>query len=117
MSIDNLWTAGGIASIPLLKFSILAIALIVDLPSAQTAEPEQSVQLNIIIESNGKMFLDRQPIELDDLKAALTKKIKPNSESMVIINADTKDEHGTVVKVDKSITPNTRGKNGDCSRS
>ena len=30
MSIDNLWTAGGIVSIPLLGFSLLAIALIME---------------------------------------------------------------------------------------
>lgn len=30
MPIDNLWTAGGIVSIPLLGFSLLAIALIVE---------------------------------------------------------------------------------------
>ena len=71
----------------------------VDLPSAQTAEPKQSVQLNITIEPDGKMFLDKQPIELEALKGALTKKIAPDSESVVIINADTKVEHGTVVKV------------------
>ena len=71
----------------------------VDLPSAQTAEPEQSVQLNITIESDGKMFLDRQPIELNQLKSALTEKIKPDSESVVVINADEKVEHGAVVKV------------------
>ena len=70
----------------------------VDLPLAQTAEPKQSVQ-NITIEADGKMFLDRQPIELDNLKAALTEKIQPNSESMVIVNADEKVEHGVVVKV------------------
>ena len=92
-------------------FSILAFFIIstlfltrsqglpVDLPSAQTAEPKQSVQLNITIEPDGKMFLDRQPIELDNLKAALTQKIQPDSESVVIINADEKVEHGTVVKV------------------
>ena len=92
-------------------FSILAFFIIsslfltrsqglpVDLPSAQTAEPKQSVQLNITIEPDGKMFLDRQPIKLNQLKDALTEKIKPDSESVVIINADTKVEHGTVVKV------------------
>ncbi|MEL6495475.1 MAG: biopolymer transporter ExbD [Cyanobacteria bacterium J06623_7] len=92
-------------------FSILAFFIIsslfltrsqglpVDLPTAQTAEPKQSVQLNITIEADGKMFLDRQPIELDNLKATLSEKIAPDSESVVIINADTKVEHGTVVKV------------------
>lgn len=92
-------------------FSILAFFIIsslfltrsqglpVDLPSAQTAEPKQSVQLNITIEPDGKLFLDRQPIELKELKGALSEKIAPDSESVVIINADTKVEHGTVVKV------------------
>ena len=92
-------------------FSILAFFIIsslfltrsqglpVDLPSAQTAEPKQSVQLNITIEPDGKMFLDRQPIELGNLKAALTEKINPDSNSVVVINADEKVEHGTVVKV------------------
>ena len=45
------------------------------------------------------MFLDRQPIELGNLKAALTEKINPDSNSVVVINADEKVEHGTVVKV------------------
>jgi biopolymer transport protein ExbD len=92
-------------------FSILAFFIIstlflsrsqglsVDLPSAQTSEPKQSIQMNITIESDGKMFLDRQPIELQALKGALAEKIKPNSESVVIINADEKVEHGIVVKV------------------
>ena len=91
-------------------FSILAFFIIsslfltrsqglpVDLPSAQTAQPE-SGQLNITIEPDGKMFLDRQPIELENLKGALTQRIQPDSESLVIINADEKVEHGTVVKV------------------
>lgn len=92
-------------------FSILAFFIIsslfltrseglsVDLPNAQTAEPKQSIQLNITIKPDGKMFLDRQLIELDELKSALTQKIQPNSESVVVINADKKVEHGAVVKV------------------
>ena len=92
-------------------FSILAFFIIsslfltrsqglpVNLPSAQTSEPKQSVQLNITIEADGKMYLDKQPIQLDALKGALSEKIQPNSESVVIINADEKVAHGTVVKV------------------
>ena len=45
------------------------------------------------------MYLDKQPIQLDALKVALSEKIQPNSESVVIINADEKVQHGTVVKV------------------
>jgi len=71
----------------------------VNLPSAQTAEPKQTAQINLTIKTDGNMFLDRQPIELNELKGALTDKITPNSESLVIINADQKVEHGQVVKV------------------
>ena len=92
-------------------FSILAFFIIstlflsrsqslpVNLPSAQTAEAQQPEQINITIEADGDMFLDRQKIELTRLKGVLTDKIAPNSQSLVIINADEKVEHGIVVKV------------------
>ncbi|VEP12963.1 Outer membrane transport energization protein ExbD [Hyella patelloides LEGE 07179] len=92
-------------------FSILAFFIIstlflsqsqglpVNLPSAQTAEAKQPEQINITIEADGELFIDRQSIELDALKGALTEKIVPNSESLVVINADEKVEHGIVVKV------------------
>lgn len=92
-------------------FSILAFFMIstlfltksqglpVDLPSAQTTEPKQTAQINITIEADGDMFVDRQPIQLDRLKGKLTELIEPDSDSLVIINADEKVEHGTVVKV------------------
>ena len=92
-------------------FSILAFFIIstlflsrsqslpVNLPSAQTAEAQQPEQINITIEADGDMFLDRQKIELTQLKGVLTEKIVPNSQSLVIINADEKVEHGIVVKV------------------
>lgn len=71
----------------------------VDLPSAQTSEPQQNVQINITIEADGDMFIDRQPIQLEQLKGKLTELVKPESDSLVIINADEKVEHGQVVKV------------------
>lgn len=92
-------------------FSILAFFIIstlflsksqglsVNLPSAQTSQPKQTAEINITIDSSGNLFLDRQGIQLKELKAALTEKIAPDSKSLVIINADEKVEHGTVVKV------------------
>jgi len=71
----------------------------VDLPSAQTSESKQKSQINITIEADGDMFLDRQPIELAQLKGKLTELVDPQSKSLVIINADEKVEHGVVVKV------------------
>ena len=80
-------------------FLTRSLGLPVDLPSAQTSEPKQRLQINITIEADGDMFLDRQPIELEQLKAELTTLVKPQSDSLVIINADQKVEHGIVVKV------------------
>ncbi|AFZ36187.1 outer membrane transport energization protein ExbD [Stanieria cyanosphaera PCC 7437] len=92
-------------------FSILAFFIIstlflsrsqslpVNLPSAQTSAAEKPEQVNITIEADGDLFIDRQPIEMNQLKDALSQKIAPNSESLVVINADEKVEHGIVVKV------------------
>ena len=92
-------------------FSVLAFFIIsslfltrsqglpVNLPSAQTAEPEKTAQINITIEADGDMFIDRKPIQLKELKPALIEAVKPNSEALVIINADEKVAHGKVVKV------------------
>jgi biopolymer transport protein ExbD len=96
-------------------FSILAFFIIstlflsrsqsmpVDLPSAQTSSAEKPEEISITIEADGDMFMDRQPIKLEALKGALTAKIAPNSQSLVVINADEKVEHGTVVKVMDSL--------------
>ena len=92
-------------------FSILAFFIIstlyltrseglpVNLPSAQTAQVEQTVQINVTIEPDGDLFLDRQAIELEQLIGAVGALIAPNSESLVIINADETVDHGRVVSV------------------
>ncbi len=92
-------------------FSILAFFIIstlfltrseglpVNLPSAQTTEVKQNVKVNLTIEQNGDIFLNRKPIKLDELQQAVSALVKPNSDSLIIINADEKVEHGRVVKV------------------
>ena len=92
-------------------FSILAFFIIsslflsksrslpVDLPSAQTAQPEKTEQINITIEADGDLFLDRQPIQMAELKGALQAAIPADSESLVIVSADENVRHGQVVKV------------------
>jgi biopolymer transport protein ExbD len=92
-------------------FSILACFMIstlflsrsqglpVELPSAQTSESKQTAEINITVKPNGDLFLDRKAIQLEKLEGVLKEKIAPGSQSLVIINADKKVEHGTVVKV------------------
>jgi biopolymer transport protein ExbD len=74
-------------------------SLPVNLPSAQTVEVKQETQISITVEADGDLFVDRQPIQLDNLKSTLSSLIKPGSESLVVINADKNVNHGQVVKV------------------
>lgn len=74
-------------------------SLPVNLPSAQTAEVKQETQINITVEADGDLFVDRQPIQLQNLKAILGSLIKPGSEALVVINADKSVNHGQVVQV------------------
>lgn len=76
-----------------------SLSLPVNLPSAQTAEPKQETQFNITVEADGDIFVDRQPTQLQDLKSTLSGLIKPNTEALLVINADEKVDHGQVVKV------------------
>lgn len=92
-------------------FSILAFFIIstlfltrseglpVNLPSAQTAQVEPTAEINVTIEPDGDLFLNRQAIQLDELQGSVRNLIEPNAEALVIINADEKVEHGQVVSV------------------
>ncbi len=106
-------TEGEINIVPMIDiiFSILAFFILsslsltrseglsVDLPSAKTAEVKQTEQINITIEPDGKLFLNRKPLALDNLQTSLTKIIPAGGENLVIINADEKVDHGRVVGV------------------
>ncbi len=80
-------------------FLIRSEGLPVNLPSAQTTEVKQTAQINVTIEPDGDLFLDRQPIKLESLQGAVGALIKPQGEGLVIINADEKVSHGIVVQV------------------
>ncbi|MBE9225062.1 biopolymer transporter ExbD [Phormidium sp. LEGE 05292] len=71
----------------------------VNLPQASTAQPQKTEQINVSILPDGAIALDRQPIQLEKLEAEVTAKIPPNTESLVILNADKVVQHGRVVEV------------------
>jgi biopolymer transport protein ExbD len=92
-------------------FSILAFFIIstlyltrseglpVNLPSATTAKTQPSTQITVTIEPDGDLALNRNPIELEALEDAVRSIVVPNSEALVIVNADEKVDHGRVVSV------------------
>jgi biopolymer transport protein ExbD len=71
----------------------------VDLPGAVTSEMQQQEQMVVTIDSEGNLFLNRQPIELSALTEQVRSQIESGKTSLVVINADTTVSHGTVVAV------------------
>lgn len=92
-------------------FSILAFFIVstlyltrseglpVNLPTATTAETQLSAPINVTIEADGKIALNRQPIRLEQLTSRVRQFMGTNSEAFVIINADENVPHGRVVSV------------------
>ncbi|WP_107666509.1 biopolymer transporter ExbD [Cyanothece sp. BG0011] len=110
---DETETTAEINIVPMIDviFSILAFVIIstmfltrseglpINLPSAKTAEPQQTKQINVTIEPDGDIFVDRQPTQVDSLKSSITGLIGENQQGLVIINADKQVDHGRVVTV------------------
>ncbi|OKH37851.1 biopolymer transporter ExbD [[Phormidium ambiguum] IAM M-71] len=71
----------------------------VNLPQASTAQAQKTEQINVSILPDGAIALNRQPIALEKLEAEVKAKIPPNTESLVILNADKAVDHGRVVEV------------------
>ncbi len=72
----------------------------VNLPSSGTAsrqkEPEK---ITVTINSAGQLSLNRQPTNIDALESQVRSLVGANPDTLVIINADKKVEHGEVVSV------------------
>jgi biopolymer transport protein ExbD len=73
--------------------------LSVNLPSASTAKTQPSTKTTVTIKPDGELALNRKPIKLEALEQAVRALVEPNSELIVVINADEKVEHGRVVSV------------------
>ncbi|MFB2983352.1 ExbD/TolR family protein [Microseira sp. BLCC-F43] len=71
----------------------------VNLPKAVTAQTLRQTQINVTISADGKIALNRQPIELQKLEDRVRALVRPNAESLVVINADERVVYGRVVSV------------------
>lgn len=70
----------------------------VNLPQAQTAQSQQQSKITVTVDDQGNVFLDRQPIEVEDL-AERVKPLIADQEQLVVINADEKVEYRQVIAV------------------
>ena len=71
----------------------------VNLPNATTARAQDTEQVNLTITEDGKIYLNRQLVELGQLNSSLNSLIKPDSSPLVLVNADAGVNHGKVVQV------------------
>ncbi|NJN87556.1 MAG: biopolymer transporter ExbD [Leptolyngbyaceae cyanobacterium SL_7_1] len=70
----------------------------VNLPKATTAQSQQQNKMTVTIDDTGAVFLDRQPIQVEDLAQQVRTTIG-GQDRLVIINADETVDHGAVIAV------------------
>lgn len=73
--------------------------LSVNLPKATSSQTQKSARVTLTIDQQGKMSLDRKPIELDALDGSVRALVQPNQDLVVVLNADEAVNHGRVVEV------------------
>ena len=73
----------------------------VNLPSAKTAIQQNQTpsKLTVTMNEQGKVLLDRQPLEVSDLATRVQAAKGNKPEVLVVINADRAVEHGRVITV------------------
>ena len=71
----------------------------VNLPQASTGKTDRPAQVTVTINNNGEIFLNKKAIILEQLETGVKENLEPQTQLMVIINADEKVNHGQVVAV------------------
>ena len=70
----------------------------IDLPKAGTGQQGLRDHAAVTLTKDGQLYLDKQPISLDRLRARLKELLKVNPELTVILSADEAVSHGRVVE-------------------
>ncbi len=71
----------------------------VNLPQATTAQTQDGEQINVTMQGDGSIALNREPITLDKIESRVQQLVETGGETLVIINADSQVSHGKVVQV------------------
>lgn len=71
----------------------------VNLPTSATSQKDLRENLNLTLTEDGGLFLNREPITLQELSPRVKTALAAEPELMVIINADGEVRHNTVVNV------------------
>src|SRR5262245_39967100 len=71
----------------------------VNLPKAATGQQPASESAAVTITPEGKIFIDKQEVPRENIRAVLKQRLSANADLLVLINADERVEHGLVVAV------------------
>jgi biopolymer transport protein ExbD len=72
----------------------------VNLPQAATSQQSQiPTKITVTVQSSGQVSLNKKPTTVDALSEQIRTLMGTNPESVVVINADMKVEHGNIVAV------------------
>jgi biopolymer transport protein ExbD len=71
----------------------------VNLPKAATGQQPASESAAVTITPDGKVFIDKQEVPRENIRAVLQQRLSANPELLILINADERVEHGRVVDV------------------
>jgi biopolymer transport protein ExbD len=71
----------------------------VNLPKAATGRQTPSESASVTILEDGKVFIDKQEITRDRIRAVLEQRLSQKPDLLILINADHRVDHGRVVEV------------------
>lgn len=70
-----------------------------ELPKSKKGEISQETTITVIVDREGKIYLDKAVVPEQELKTILEDKLKIAKEKKVIVKADYKLEYGKIVKI------------------
>ncbi|MEO0409759.1 MAG: biopolymer transporter ExbD, partial [Cyanobacteria bacterium P01_A01_bin.135] len=71
----------------------------VNLPSSDTASPQPEATFTVTLREDGQVYLNREEIQIDALRAAIEQQMDPQEGAVVVLHGDEKADYGQVVKV------------------
>ena len=71
----------------------------VHLPTAATSQKDMRENVNVTVTQDGRMFLNRQPITLQDMGQRVKAALASDPQLTVVVNADGQVLHSTVVDI------------------
>ncbi len=74
-------------------------ALSVNLPKAETSQPQESVKATVTLDAAGQVYLNKASVSMDDFQDEIIALAEENSNLVVVLNADGQVTHDKVIAI------------------